>query len=108
MPDATAPSALSGGIYVALSFRGATKRSMLSVGRARAPDPDAVAAVAGVLLGASHGVDVWPAGHVSRLQLAWVMNTLGRDLFVQVTDNPGGSEYEEPRDPYWWTRYLGW
>jgi ADP-ribosylglycohydrolase len=107
-PDATAPSALLGGVYVALSFPQASEAMEALQFAASAPDADSVAAVTGAFLGALHGVEVWPVGLVSRLELAWVMDTLARDLVLQVVDNPGGSEHDEPRDPHWWDRYPGW
>lgn len=107
-PDATAPSALFGGVYVAASFpdRGDVVEALRFA--AGAPDADSVAAVTGALLGALHGVEAWPAELLSRLELAWVLDTLARDLAAELTCSPGGSEYSEPRDPHWWTRYPGW
>lgn len=36
------------------------------------------------------------------------MDTLARDLALQVTESPGGSEYAAAADPYWNDRYPGW
>lgn len=36
------------------------------------------------------------------------MDTLARDLALQVTESPGGSEYAAAEDPYWNDRYPGW
>ena len=59
-PDKTGLSALTGGIYVAMSFP-----DVDTVGEALefagwAPDGDSVAAVAGALLGAVHGYEALP------------------------------------------------
>jgi ADP-ribosylglycohydrolase len=114
-PDATAPSALLGGVYVTASNRlsrasAVTSREAMDAltFAATAPDGDSVAAVTGALLGALHGVDIWPVELLSRLELVWVMDTLARDLVLQLTESPGGGEYEPPKDPYWWDRYPGW
>ncbi len=107
-PDATAPSALSGGVYVAASFPDCGDVVEALQFAAAAPDGDSVAAVTGALLGALHGVECWPVELLSRLELAWVLDTLARDLVAQLTWAPGGSEYCAPQDPHWWTRYPGW
>ncbi|TLS43839.1 hypothetical protein FE633_23930 [Streptomyces montanus] len=107
-PDATAPSALLGGLYAAASFpdragfRGALEFA------AGAPDGDSVACVAGALLGAVHGVEALPVDLVSRHELAWVLDTLARDLLTELEDSPSGSEYVQGWDPHWWHRYPGW
>ncbi len=114
-PDATALSALLGGVYVAASCR-PTREATLTTAEAMdalafaatAPDGDSVAAVTAALLGALHGVDIWPVELISRLELVWVMDTLARDLALQLTDSPAGSEYDPPKDPFWWDRYPGW
>lgn len=107
-PDATAPSALLGGAYVSMSFpdRGNAMDALRFA--AGAPDGDSVAAVTGAFLGALHGADVWPVDLLSRLELMWVLDTLARDLVLQLTEGPGGAEYTPPRDPHWWDRYPGW
>ncbi|MEU7889006.1 ADP-ribosylglycohydrolase family protein [Microbispora bryophytorum] len=107
-PDATAPSALLGGVYVAASWPEPAEALEALAFAATAPDGDCVAAVAGAMLGALHGVDVWPVELLSRLELAWVMDTLARDLVSEVTDSPGGSGYTPPEDPFWLDRYPGW
>ncbi|MEV6973710.1 ADP-ribosylglycohydrolase family protein [Kitasatospora sp. NPDC093806] len=107
-PDATAVSALLGALYTVACFPGRdTVRAALEFA-AGAPDGRSVAATAGALLGAAHGVDALPVELLSRLELAWVLDTLARDLLQQCTDSPGGSEYQPPRDPNWWSRYPGW
>jgi ADP-ribosylglycohydrolase len=107
-PDATAPSALLGGVYVAASFpeRGQVTAALRFA--AGAPDGDSVACVAGALLGAAHGAEALPVDLVSRHELAWVLDTLARDLVAQLTDAPGGSEYTSGWDPNWTDRYPGW
>ena len=75
---------------------------------ATAPDGDSVAAVAGALLGAGNGASQLPVDLVSRHELAWVLDTLARDAVQELVDSPGGSEFEAPRDPHWWSRYPGW
>jgi hypothetical protein len=107
-PDATAPSALLGGVYVAASFpeRGQVAAALSFA--AGAPDGDSVACVAGALLGATHGVEALPVDLVSRHELAWVLDTLARDLVSQLSDRPSGTEYTSGWDPNWWDRYPGW
>jgi hypothetical protein len=53
-------------------------------------------------------VDALPVDWVSRLELAWVADTLARDMISEFTDSPSGSEYSEAPDPHWWDRYPGW
>ncbi|GAA3120414.1 ADP-ribosylglycohydrolase family protein [Planomonospora alba] len=107
-PDATASAALSGGVYVAASYPAPGEAMEALAFAATAPDGDSVAVVAGALLGALHGVDVWPVELISRLELAWVMDTLARDLALQITESPAGDGYGPPKDPFWWDRYPGW
>ena len=111
-PNKTSISALTGGLYVALCFpeRDAIADALEFAGWA--PDGDSVAAVAGALLGAVHGVEALPVPLVSRLELGWVMDTLARDLALQVTTNQvgdgwKGDGFENPLDPYWDVRYPG-
>lgn len=111
-PHKTGISALAGGLYVALCFpeREVVAEALEFAGGA--PDGDSVAAVAGALLGAAHGVEALPVPLISRLELGWVMDTLARDLALQVTTNQAGDGwkgdgYEDPADPYWDTRYPG-
>ncbi|MFJ6071714.1 ADP-ribosylglycohydrolase family protein [Streptomyces sp. NPDC093065] len=107
-PDATAPSALRGGVYAAASFPGRAQFRTALEFAAGAPDGSSVACVTGALLGAAHGVEALPVDLVSRHELSWVMDTLARDLLTEVTDSPSGSEYVSGWDPYWWSRYPGW
>jgi ADP-ribosylglycohydrolase/protein-tyrosine phosphatase len=107
-PDATAPSALLGGLYVAASFPDRAEVSAALRFAAGAPDGDSVACVAGALLGALHGAEALPVDLISRHELAWILDTLARDLVVQLTDSPSGGEYTAGWDPHWWDRYPGW
>ncbi|MEU6665042.1 ADP-ribosylglycohydrolase family protein [Streptomyces sp. NPDC046727] len=107
-PDATAPSALLGGLYAAASFPGRDRFRAALDFAAGAPDGDSVACVTGALLGAVHGADALPVDLVSRHELAWVLDTLARDLLAQIDDSPSGSEYIKGWDPHWWDRYPGW
>ncbi|MGA5191261.1 ADP-ribosylglycohydrolase family protein [Streptomyces griseoincarnatus] len=107
-PDATAPSALYGGLYAALSFPHRAGFATALRFAAGAPDGDSVACVTGALLGAVHGIEALPVDLVSRHELSWVLDTLARDLLLQTLDSPSGSEYVEGWDPHWWSRYPGW
>lgn len=107
-PDPTAPSALLGGVYVAASFPGRGDVGAALRFAAGAPDGESVACVTGALLGAVHGVEALPAELVSRHELAWVLDTLARDLLLEFDDSPSGSEYIQGWDPHWWDRYPGW
>ncbi|MFD7135678.1 ADP-ribosylglycohydrolase family protein [Streptomyces sp. NPDC059894] len=107
-PDPTAPSALFGGLYTAASFPARADIGAALHFAAAAPDGDSVACVTGALLGAVHGADALPVGLVSRHELAWVLDTLARDLLTELTDSPSGSEYVPGWDPHWWSRYPGW
>lgn len=107
-PDATALAALRGGIYTVLSFPRPDQVMDALRFAASAPDGDSVATVTGAFLGALHGADALPVELLARHELVWVLDTLARDLVLQLTDNPGGGEYDEPRDPGWWDRYPGW
>ncbi|MFB7596675.1 ADP-ribosylglycohydrolase family protein [Streptomyces sp. NPDC056160] len=107
-PDATAPSALLGGLYTAASFPGRAEFRAALEFAAGAPDGDSVACVAGALLGAVHGAEALPVDLVARHELAWVLDTLARDLVTELDDSPSGSEYVRGWDPQWWNRYPGW
>jgi ADP-ribosylglycohydrolase len=107
-PGARAVAALSGGLYVALSFPERDQiREALSFA-ASTRNGRHVAAVAGAVLGAAHGVDALPVDWVSRLELAWVADVLARDLMAEFVDRPSGSEYVPAPDTHWWDRYPGW
>jgi ADP-ribosylglycohydrolase len=107
-PDATASAALLGALFVVSRFPGRDTVGAALSFAAGAPDGRSVASTAGALLGAAHGVDALPVELLSRLEIAWVLDTLARDLLRQYVDSPGGSEYVPARDPHWWNRYPGW
>lgn len=106
----SARSALRGGVVVALRCVDGSPASVRRAleGVREATVPAAVGPMAGALLGALYGVEALPVGLVARLELSWVVDTLGRDLVSQDLDHPGGSEYGEAPDPHWWGRYPGW
>jgi hypothetical protein len=106
-PDHSAVSALRGGVALAAGCGGpATITQTLSAAR-ELPVPGAVGPVAGALLGAAHGAEALPVELIARLELGWAVDTLARDLVAQIEDRPGGSEYQQPADQYWWPRYPG-
>ncbi len=118
--DRTAFAALRGALYVAGSFPRPEQVLDALTFAARGPG-SGVGAVVGALLGAQHGVDALPPGLVSRLELAWVADTLARDLVSEMVDSPGGREswtesvsgtlvqgWQEGTDPAWHERYPGW
>ncbi|WP_351233199.1 ADP-ribosylglycohydrolase family protein [Streptomyces sp. NPDC002133] len=107
-PDATAPSALLGGLYTAASFPDHADVHAALRFAAAAPDGESVACVTGAVLGATHGIEALPLNLVSRHELTWVLDTLARDLLAEVSDAPSGSEYVQGWDPHWWSRYPGW
>lgn len=107
-PDKTSRSALLGGMYVASTYPHPHQFTEALLFAAKAPDGDSVGAVTGALLGASHGASQLPVDLVSRHELAWVLDTLARDAVLELTDSPGGNEYEPPRDRHWLSRYPGW
>jgi ADP-ribosylglycohydrolase len=107
-PDATAEAVLLGGVYVAASFPDRADAGAALRFAAGAPHGEGVGCVTGALLGAAHGADALPTDLVSRLELAWVLDVLARDLVAELTDSPGGGEYTEAKDPSWPTRYPGW
>jgi ADP-ribosylglycohydrolase len=106
--NATALSALAGGLYAAASFtdRGDVRQALCFA--ASAGDGGHAATVAGALLGALHGPDALPVDWLSRAELVWVADTLARDVVAEITQHPSGGEYSEGTDPYWYERYPGW
>ncbi|MEE6263072.1 ADP-ribosylglycohydrolase family protein [Plantactinospora sonchi] len=108
VPDDRAVSALAGGVYVASSLRdphGIFDALLLaaSVGQG-----GHAARVAGALLGTAFGADLLPANRIARLELAWVADTLARDLLTERLESPSGDEYDDGPDPHWYRRYPGW
>ncbi|MFF9813370.1 ADP-ribosylglycohydrolase family protein [Streptomyces sp. NPDC014006] len=107
-PDPTAPAALLGAVYAAASFPARTDIRAALTFAAGAPDGDSVACVTGALLGAVHGVEALPTDLIARHELAWVLDTLARDMTLELDDSPSGMEYVPAWDPHWWERYPGW
>ncbi|AXH95979.1 ADP-ribosylglycohydrolase family protein [Ornithinimicrobium avium] len=107
-PHATALAALSGSLYVLASFPEPEQLTHALTLASQSHRRAAVTPLAGALLGARHGADALPVDLVSRSELAWVMDTLARDLALELSEGPGGSEYSPPTDPSWWSRYPGW
>lgn len=100
-----APAVLVGGLYVAASYPAPEQATAALRFAADAPASAGVAAMAGAMLGALHGVGVWPVGALARYELTWVLDTLARDLVRQLTANPGGAAGQPPHDPDWNRRY---
>jgi ADP-ribosylglycohydrolase len=108
VPKATAPAVLAGAVYVAIGFHEPEQIRDALLFAASVPHGQHIAAAVGSFLGTAHGVDALPVDWVSRLELAWVADTLARDMISEFTDSPSGSEYSEAPDPHWWDRYPGW
>ena len=108
VPKATAPAVLAGAVYVAIGFPEPQQIRDALLFAASVPHGEHIAATVGSFLGTAHGVDALPVDWVSRLELAWVADTLSRDMISEFTDSPSGSEYSEAPDPHWWDRYPGW
>jgi ADP-ribosylglycohydrolase len=108
VPDRSAQSAIAGGVYAATSFDEAGDAAEPFGLLSRSGVSGEAAAFAGALIGAVRGVDGLPADRVSRLELAWVLDTLATDLITELTEHPSGSEYDPATDPRWWSRYPGW
>lgn len=49
-----------------------------------------------------------PVRLVSRHKLSWVLDTLARDLLLQIFESPSGGEYVAGWDPHWRSRYPSW
>lgn len=79
-PGRTVGSAVTGGLYVAMSYPDADTIAEAMEFARQAPSGNAVAAVAGAILGAVHGVHALPVELVSQLELGWVADALARDL----------------------------
>ncbi|GAB6897824.1 ADP-ribosylglycohydrolase family protein [Kineosporia succinea] len=104
-PSASAPAVLMGGVYTAASFAGHADAGAALRFAATARAPQGVGAMTGAILGAVHGAGVWPVPVLVRHELLWVLDTLARDLVLQLTGNPGGSSGVAPDDPHWGSRY---
>jgi ADP-ribosylglycohydrolase len=107
-PRPTCENALSAAVYVTNSYPGPDSVMDALHFAAAAPHGASAAAVTGAFLGAAHGADAWPVHLVARHELVWPLDTLGRDLARQLTDNPVGTEYSPPTDANWSIRYPGY
>lgn len=118
--DRSAIAAVRGAVYVVASFPGRDQIADALSFAAAAPG-GGVATTAGAFLGGLHGASALPVGLVSRLELAWVGDTLARDLVTELSTSPSGHEtliesepgvlsmgWQEGPDPHWATRYPGW
>nr|WP_246315249.1 ADP-ribosylglycohydrolase family protein [Kineococcus aurantiacus] len=101
-PDGSAAAALWGATYCLLSHPGRTTAALALA--ATAPDPVAVSCVTGALLGAAHGDGALPQPVLTRIDLAYVVDRLARDLARVNRVNPDGSR-EASSDPAWRARY---
>ena len=125
-PDASAVSALAGGVYAAASFPDDVRQAVIfaaeNAGSARsgkgaegvegaegadgAESADGVegnaATVAGALLGAINGPEALPTDLVARLELAWPGEVLARDLVQELSGRLDRADEER-----WWARYPG-
>jgi len=103
-PDESAASTLWGAVYCLLSRPDpADTRAALALASA-APRPVAVTAVTGALLGAVHGETALPQAVLTRIDLAYVIDRLARDLARENSLNPDGS-WGAASDPAWRARY---
>jgi ADP-ribosylglycohydrolase len=106
-PDRTAQSCLDEAVRALCAFPRPDQAAQALERAGTAPDGQVTAAVAGALLGSLHGMDALPVSLVSRLELAWVADTLARDFVRELTEGPSGGEYVSASDPHWWSWYPG-
>ncbi|MEZ0166795.1 ADP-ribosylglycohydrolase family protein [Kineococcus sp. LSe6-4] len=88
-----AAAALWGATYCVLSHPGHVDAALGLAGSAG--HPDGVGAVTGALLGAAHGADALPQSVLTRIDLAYVIDRLARDLAVVdglVADGATGAD----------------
>ncbi|MFF4960202.1 ADP-ribosylglycohydrolase family protein [Streptomyces sp. NPDC001222] len=83
-----------GGLYVATSFPNRDQVNAALRFAAGAPDSDSVACVTGALLGAAHGAEALPIDLISRHELAWVLDTLARDLVTELIDSASSDGFD--------------
>ncbi|ABS05884.1 ADP-ribosylglycohydrolase [Kineococcus radiotolerans SRS30216 = ATCC BAA-149] len=102
--DGSSASTLWGAVYCLLSHPGASSARAALALAAASPHPVAVSAVTGALLGAVHGDAVLPQAVLTRVDLAYVIDRLARDLTRENTRNPDGS-WGAASDPAWRARY---
>jgi ADP-ribosylglycohydrolase len=107
-PDASAVSALAGGVYAAASFPDDVRQAVIfaaeNAGSAEGAEgvEGSAATVAGALLGAINGPERLPTDLVARLELAWPGEVLARDLAQELTGRLDRADEER-----WWARYPG-
>lgn len=102
----TAPCSLAAAVYAMCSHPQPEDLTSALWLAGQAADGPAAAAIAGGVLGATHGVGALPVDVVVRHELGWVMDTLGRDLLTQLHHRPAGlRETGQPAIPGWLTRY---
>lgn len=103
--DRSSHAVLSAALYAATSFPEYDQVCNALRFASAGADRGSVAAVTGALLGAMHGADALPVDLVSRLELAWVADTLARDIVTEVVDKP--DEAYDCSEPRWHERYFG-
>ncbi len=103
-PDDSAASTLWGATYCLLSHPGADAAGAAFALAATAPHLVAVSAVTGALLGAAHGDVALPQTVLTRVDLAYVIDRLARDLARENRPNPDGS-WGAAADPVRRARY---
>ncbi|WP_167581997.1 ADP-ribosylglycohydrolase family protein [Kineococcus rubinsiae] len=103
-PDSTSASALWGAVYCLLSHPGpGDVPRALRLAR-QAPFAAPVTTVTGAFLGAVHGADALPRRVVTSLDLAYVLDQLGRDLAREARQNADGT-WGAGADVRWRARY---
>jgi ADP-ribosylglycohydrolase len=102
--DESSASTLWGAVYCLLSHPGATSSRAALALAAAAPHAVAVSAVTGALVGSVHGETALPQAVLTRIDLAYVIDRLARDLARENTQNPDGS-WGAASDPAWRARY---
>lgn len=102
--DGSAAATLWGAVYCLLSHPEASSSAAALALAAAAPHPVAVSAVTGALLGAAHGDAALPQAVLTRVDLAYVIDRLARDLTRENTRNADGS-WGAASDPAWRARY---
>ncbi|NAZ76095.1 hypothetical protein GTQ99_11830 [Kineococcus sp. T13] len=102
--DGSSGATLWAATYCLLSHPGRRQAPAALALAAGAPHPVAVSAVTGALVGAVHGERALPQSVLTRIDLAYVIDRLARDLARENTPNPDGS-WGAAADPAWRARY---
>ena len=102
--DGSSSATLWGAVYCLLSHPDVDGARAALALAAAAPHPVAVCTVTGALLGAVHGETSLPQTVLTRIDLAYVIDRLARDLARENTVNPDGS-WGAANDPVWRARY---